>query len=243
VGAVDAGEITPATARTYKETLGLFSEAVGLIGCSRRSSLTRSGVAEGSRNEATCGRPAFGSLRLHVFYGWAILNGFVAEMPPLGQGATAPPVQSPRAASCCEPTALEVLAAITQSASRRCPEEIGFDYLTGRVRDRRSRQVVVHFPGGLQTVRRVLGPDKPISSIARSDVEHWIEHMNVAPATVRLRLGTLRNFFQWAVVNGYLTADPTLGIRAPRIPRRSPVLSRRRTSPCCSSAARTSERS
>jgi integrase/recombinase XerC len=221
-----AGEITPATARTYKETLGLFSEAVGpyrLLSSIEPHEIRDwlEGLTEHSNLWTT--RIRLSTVR--VFYGWAILNGIVTR--DATSGVRAPQrrlVKEREASDASGPTALEVLAAVTPERVPEMPlEVIGFDYVTGRVR----RQEIT--PRTSSTFREVfrlfvqfLGPDKPISAISRRDIERWIEHMNVAPATVRLRIGTLRNFFQWAVVNGYLTADPTLGLRAPRLPRRLP---------------------
>ena len=61
-----------------------------------------------------------------------------------------------------------------------------------------------------------IGRNRSLRSITRRDVEHWLGSMACAPATIRLRLSTVRGFFQWCVIEGYGVGDPTLGIRGPK---------------------------
>jgi site-specific recombinase XerD len=56
----------------------------------------------------------------------------------------------------------------------------------------------------------------------RFDVERWLGSMDCSPATVRLRLSTAKGFFQWAVIDGLIRSDPTLGIRGPKKTRTVP---------------------
>lgn len=78
------------------------------------------------------------------------------------------------------------------------------------------------FRESLSILRSALGDTRRLSSIERRDVERWLGSMNCSPATVRLRLSTVRGMFKWAVVEGYAKTDPTIGIRGPKKPRSVP---------------------
>lgn len=67
-----------------------------------------------------------------------------------------------------------------------------------------------------------LGEDKRITAVKRTDIERWKAKMTCSPATVRLRLSTARGMFRWAVVEGYVKADPTMGVRGPKNTRTVP---------------------
>lgn len=67
-----------------------------------------------------------------------------------------------------------------------------------------------------------VGPERPLRSITRHDVESWIKGMTqrkLAAATVRLHIGTLKGMFRWAVIEGHVRGDPTTGLRLPKLPR------------------------
>lgn len=66
--------------------------------------------------------------------------------------------------------------------------------------------------------------DPPIRQLKRDHVEAWLIKANreLRPATVRTRFSQIRLFCGWAVAEGYLKADPTIGLRAPRQPRQVP---------------------
>ena len=67
-----------------------------------------------------------------------------------------------------------------------------------------------------------LGRDRLARTVNRHDVERWLGSMKCRPATIRLRLSTLKGFFQWCVIEGYVVSDPTLGIRGPKRTRSVP---------------------
>lgn len=70
-----------------------------------------------------------------------------------------------------------------------------------------------------------VGADRPLSSVARGDLNTWMRGMGrrkLATATIRLRVGTVRGFFKWAVLEGLIKTDPTLALRLPRLPRELP---------------------
>lgn len=58
--------------------------------------------------------------------------------------------------------------------------------------------------------------------LTRRHIERWMATPNLSPAYRRARLSTIRGFCQWLVLNGHMRTDPTLGIRAPRMPRYLP---------------------
>lgn len=67
-----------------------------------------------------------------------------------------------------------------------------------------------------------LGPNTPLKSVTRHNVERWVELMDVQTTTVLLRLTTLRGFFRWALMEGLVARDVTVGIRLPRKPHAVP---------------------
>ena len=44
----------------------------------------------------------------------------------------------------------------------------------------------------------------------------------LAPATIRLRIGTVKSLFKWAVFEGLIKADPSSALRLPKLPRYLP---------------------
>ena len=67
-----------------------------------------------------------------------------------------------------------------------------------------------------------VGRQRPVDTVTRGDVEAWFEAMSVSPSTRRHRLSALRTFYAWAQVEGHAKHDPTVGVRAPKSPRRVP---------------------
>lgn len=67
-----------------------------------------------------------------------------------------------------------------------------------------------------------VGRDRLVSEVTRNDVKAWIESAKVSPTTKRHRLSALRTFYEWAQVEGYARHDPTVGLKAPKTPRRVP---------------------
>jgi site-specific recombinase XerD len=95
------------------------------------------------------------------------------------------------------------------------------DYVDER---RRRREIA---PGTVGTFRECLlvfahdiGPKREVRSIRPAQIERWVGlqlERGLAPATVRLRLSTVRGFCRWAVRNGLITRDPTLLLSAPKV--------------------------
>lgn len=64
---------------------------------------------------------------------------------------------------------------------------------------------------------------RPIKRLSRADVDRYLETIgDLAPATRRSRLSTVRTFCRWLVLQRIIRHDPTTGIPAIRQPRRVP---------------------
>jgi integrase/recombinase XerC len=76
----------------------------------------------------------------------------------------------------------------------------------------------------LRQLARFLGPDADPVRVAAADVRAFLadRHRRLSAATVGRKLAALRSFFGYAVRTGLRTADPSLGLPAPRTPRRLP---------------------
>lgn len=62
--------------------------------------------------------------------------------------------------------------------------------------------------------------DRPVAALSRRDVERWLEQRShLSPATRRHEFSTLRCFIRRLVEQGKIRRDPTIGMRAPRVPR------------------------
>ena len=74
----------------------------------------------------------------------------------------------------------------------------------------------------LRSLSSDLGGMTSVARITRADIEKWLGSMHGADATKRLRLSTVKGFFQWAMIEDKITRDPTLGIRGPKKTRTVP---------------------
>ena len=65
---------------------------------------------------------------------------------------------------------------------------------------------------------------RPIEQLGRRSIEQWLEHRapQVKPGTLRLEFSVVRTFCRWLVLEGRIRRDPTIGMRAPRVPRAVP---------------------
>ncbi|WIJ46179.1 tyrosine-type recombinase/integrase [Curtobacterium citreum] len=63
--------------------------------------------------------------------------------------------------------------------------------------------------------------DIEVGKLRRSHVEAWVKSMEgrLAPGTIRTRIGNLRTLVRGAIVDRVMTADPSLGVRLPRLRR------------------------
>jgi site-specific recombinase XerD len=88
-----------------------------------------------------------------------------------------------------------------------------------------TRETVRSFRETFRLFAGEIGADRPLSSVSRKDLDTWMRGMGrrrLATATIRLRVGTVRGFFKWAVLEGLIKTDPTLAIRLPKLPRELP---------------------
>jgi integrase/recombinase XerD len=70
-----------------------------------------------------------------------------------------------------------------------------------------------------------IGRDTPLSSVTRRSLDKWAKAMSqsqLAPRTIRLRIGAVKGFFKWAALEGYIRKDPTLRLQRPKDPRHLP---------------------
>jgi site-specific recombinase XerD len=70
-----------------------------------------------------------------------------------------------------------------------------------------------------------VGRARPLSRITRKHLDEWVKAMglrHLAPRTIRLRIGTVKGMFRWAVIEGHVKKDPTLSLRQPKLPRQLP---------------------
>lgn len=60
--------------------------------------------------------------------------------------------------------------------------------------------------------------DAKPENITRATVERWMARPGLSASYRRTRLSAVRGFCEWMLVNGHIRRDPTLGLRAPKIP-------------------------
>jgi integrase len=70
----------------------------------------------------------------------------------------------------------------------------------------------------LSKVEREAGP---LLTLDRRALQAWLDTY-AHPSTRATYLGHLRGFYRWCCQEGHLDADPTAGIRTPKVPRRLP---------------------
>ena len=61
-----------------------------------------------------------------------------------------------------------------------------------------------------------------LAQVTRRSIELFDARPDLSPQYRRARLSTLRMFCRWCVANGYLRADPTVGVELPRVPTSLP---------------------
>lgn len=85
-------------------------------------------------------------------------------------------------------------------------------------RGRRARTIQSRIDA-LRRVQKVTG--MPLSDLTREDLQAYLDGLR-EPATKRVYLAHIRGFYQWAVDEELLTADPTRRVHAPKLPKRIP---------------------
>lgn len=94
-------------------------------------------------------------------------------------------------------------------------------WVTGRVRRREITPLTGrNHRSALSSFVAVVGQR---TSIRRAEVERWMEHRaDLAAATRRSDLSTVRGWCRWLVEEGHLGKDPCIHVRPPKEPRRIP---------------------
>lgn len=72
----------------------------------------------------------------------------------------------------------------------------------------------------LRGLARFLPPN--LADTAPEHIEAWLMGTKMAPATGRARLSQARGFCRWLLRSGLISADPTLSVDGPRMPRYVP---------------------
>jgi site-specific recombinase XerD len=85
-----------------------------------------------------------------------------------------------------------------------------------------ARKTRVSATSALRRFSDAVGPDLLIRNLRRKHVEGWMAGCTCSPASIRTELSVIRNFCRWAVVNGHLKTDPTLGVKGPKQPVQMP---------------------
>lgn len=108
------------------------------------------------------------------------------------------------------------------------PDEIAKEWLA-HLRNgsrRRTALTVYQYAGKLQSFLRFIG-DTPLEYVSMQDIERWLSRPRRGggtgePATVSKEVSILSGFFAFAVTQGYLQADPTALLEAPKVKNEHP---------------------
>lgn len=97
-------------------------------------------------------------------------------------------------------------------------------YRLGRFERREiTKTTAESFKQTLRLFAQSVGGTRLVSSLTRHDVENWVgSNANLAPRTLRLRIGTITGFFHWCALEGYVKLDPSVTVRLPKLPRYVP---------------------
>jgi integrase/recombinase XerD len=89
-------------------------------------------------------------------------------------------------------------------------------------RNELSRRTRFSLSSALARFTAAVGPDLAIRNLRRKHIEEWMAGRTCQAASLRTELSIVRNFCRWAVINGHLKQDPTLGVKGPRQPVQMP---------------------
>lgn len=67
-----------------------------------------------------------------------------------------------------------------------------------------------------------IGGDTEVRQIKKTHIQDWLGGQEVAPATLKLRLLTLRGYFDFCLGRGWIKTVPYAGIVLPRVPKKQP---------------------
>lgn len=97
----------------------------------------------------------------------------------------------------------------TRLALRYCAQQHAEGHWTA-LTTRRNRLTLLSFTVGL--------PDR----WDRRHVDRWLARPDLAPATRRTRISTLRGWVRWLIEHRHIDRDPTSHVRAPKVPKGHP---------------------
>jgi len=67
---------------------------------------------------------------------------------------------------------------------------------------------------------RALFAEVDVATATPAELDTWLHGHEWAPSSMNVALSSVRHFYRWATLYGHLTANPTLYLRRPRIPRK-----------------------
>lgn len=109
---------------------------------------------------------------------------------------------------------------VREVAQRRNPELLAHvvNYCSER---RRSGEWNTHTHNALsgRLYSFVASTGAQLTNIGPAQVRSWMSNPDLAPSTRALDLSAVRGFFQWAILEGLITRDPTVGLKRPRVPK------------------------
>ncbi len=88
-----------------------------------------------------------------------------------------------------------------------------------------SPHTLKNYQGDLRQFSRFLKPGSTLNQIDYLTIREYLAHLQgvgVSRRTVNRKLSCLRSFFKFLCREGYLSSDPTAGIRSPRLDKKLP---------------------
>lgn len=98
----------------------------------------------------------------------------------------------------------------------------GGDLITDYLAHLRRRNLSPRSVALYRSVLRRADADSPLGAATNADLSAWLDTLPLAPRARYTYISTLAGFYRWAVRTDRLTADPTVNIERPRLPRRMP---------------------
>jgi len=151
-------------------------------------------------------------VHLHAFYAWAEGEGLVDDNPVT-------PLR-------CQRRSLSDALRVDPSAldgGEPTLDQLARAYIAGRVQRREiGEQTARNAVCALGGLCRLYG-DAPVAELTQEHVEEWLATVGeLAPATRRWRLATIKGFCAWLARRGFVPADPTVEVARIRLPRYLP---------------------
>lgn len=74
----------------------------------------------------------------------------------------------------------------------------------------------------LENFIATIGGETEVRAVKRTHIETWIGSQEVSPSTLKLRFLTIRGYFDFSQVRGWIKTVPYTGITLPRVPKKQP---------------------